>query len=100
LQVALYTEKLANTVQTDHCDWGFRLSSLYGQDYRYTTSHGILSQQLLVKNAQYGYDLGRGTTDLMVCESLSRKIKGCISMVSLGNNTTIFMRLSCFAPQA
>jgi len=30
--------------------------NLYGQDYRYTTMHGIFSQQLLVKNAQYGYD--------------------------------------------
>ena len=55
-QLALYTEKLADTTQTDHFDWGFRLTNLYGQDYRYTTSHGILSQQLLVKNAQYGYD--------------------------------------------
>ena len=55
-QLALYTERLADTVQTDHFDWGFRLTSLYGQDYRYTTSHGIFSQQLLVKNAQYGYD--------------------------------------------
>ena len=55
-QMALYTEKLADTTQTDHFDWGFRLASLYGQDYRFTTSHGILSQQLLVKNAQYGYD--------------------------------------------
>ena len=55
-QLALYTEKLADTVQTDHFDWGFRLTSLYGQDYRYTTAHGMLSQQLLVKNTQYGYD--------------------------------------------
>ncbi|MGO9437450.1 MAG: outer membrane beta-barrel protein [Terracidiphilus sp.] len=55
-QLALYTERLADTVQTDHFDWGFRVTNLYGQDYRYTTSHGILSQQLLVKNAQYGYD--------------------------------------------
>jgi hypothetical protein len=55
-QLALYTERLADTVQTDHFDWGFRLTNLYGQDYRYTTSHGILSQQLLVKNSQYGYD--------------------------------------------
>jgi len=29
---------------------------LYGTDYRFTTSHGLLSQQLLVKNAQYGFD--------------------------------------------
>ena len=55
-QLALYTERLADTTQTDHFDWGFRVTNLYGQDYRYTTSHGILSQQLLVKNAQYGYD--------------------------------------------
>ena len=55
-QLALYAERLADTVQTDHFDWGFRLTNLYGQDYRYTTSHGILSQQLLVKNSQYGYD--------------------------------------------
>jgi hypothetical protein len=55
-QLAVYTERLADTTQTDHFDWGFRLTNLYGQDYRYTTSHGILSQQLLVKNAQYGYD--------------------------------------------
>jgi hypothetical protein len=55
-QLALYVERLADTVQTDHFDWGFRVTNLYGQDYRYTTSHGILSQQLLVKNSQYGYD--------------------------------------------
>jgi len=55
-QLALYVEKLADTSQTDHFDWGFRVTNIYGQDYRYTTSHGILSQQLLVKNSQYGYD--------------------------------------------
>ena len=55
-QLALYAERLADVTQTDHFDWGFRITNLYGQDYRYTTSHGILSQQLLVKNSQYGYD--------------------------------------------
>jgi hypothetical protein len=55
-QLALYTERLADTTQTDHFDWGFRIANLYGQDYRFTTSHGLLSQQLLVKNSQYGYD--------------------------------------------
>jgi hypothetical protein len=55
-QLALYWERLADVTQTDHFDWGFRITNLYGQDYRYTTSHGILSQQLLVKNSQYGYD--------------------------------------------
>ena len=55
-QLALYWERLADVTQKDHFDWGFRVTNLYGQDYRYTTSHGILSQQLLLKNSQYGYD--------------------------------------------
>ena len=55
-QAALYFERLPNTVQTDHFDWGFRFTSLYGLDYRYTTAKGIFSQQLLLNNDQYGYD--------------------------------------------
>jgi hypothetical protein len=55
-QMALYYERLANTVQTDHFDYGFRLAGLYGQDYRFTTAKGMLSQQLLLKNSQYGFD--------------------------------------------
>jgi hypothetical protein len=55
-QVALYIERLPNTVQTDHFDWGFRLTNLYGLDYRYTTAKGVFSQQLLRDNNQYGYD--------------------------------------------
>lgn len=55
-QQVLYIERLPNTVQTDHVDWGFRLAQLYGQDYRYTTSKGIFSQQLLKENHQNGYD--------------------------------------------
>jgi len=55
-QAALYFEKIENTAQTDHFDWGYRLTLLYGTDYRFTTSHGLFSQQLLVKNAQYGFD--------------------------------------------
>lgn len=55
-QAALYFERLENTAQKDHFDWGYRLTGLYGTDYRFTTSHGMLSQQLLVKNAQYGFD--------------------------------------------
>ena len=55
-QAALYFEKIENTAQKDHFDWGYRVTALYGTDYRFTTSHGMLSQQLLVKNAQYGFD--------------------------------------------
>jgi Putative beta-barrel porin-2, OmpL-like. bbp2/Carboxypeptidase regulatory-like domain len=55
-QAALYFERLPDTVQTDHIDWGFRFTSLYGLDYRYTTAKGVFSQQLLRSNDTYGYD--------------------------------------------
>jgi Putative beta-barrel porin-2, OmpL-like. bbp2 len=55
-QEILYIERLPDSVQTDHVDWGFRFAQLYGQDYRYTTSKGIFSQQLLARNHEYGYD--------------------------------------------
>jgi len=55
-QAAVYFERLENTAQKDHFDWGYRVALLYGTDYRFTTSHGLFSQQLLVKNAQYGFD--------------------------------------------
>ncbi len=46
-QEVLYIERQPNTVQTDHFDWGFRASGLWGLDYRFTTAKGWLSQQLL-----------------------------------------------------
>ena len=49
-------EREADTVQTDHIDWGFRAVGLYGIDYRYTTAGGIFSQQLLYHNNLYGFD--------------------------------------------
>jgi len=55
-QGVLYVERLPDTVQTDHVDWGFRLSGLYGENYRYTTAYGIASYQLLQKNNVNDYD--------------------------------------------
>jgi hypothetical protein len=55
-QAALYFERLPNTAQTEHFDWGYRATALYGVDYRFTTAKGMLSQQLLLKNAMYGFD--------------------------------------------
>jgi len=55
-QAVLYIERLADTVQTDHVDWGFRIANLYGLDYRYTTAKGYFSRQLLTNNNTYGYD--------------------------------------------
>ena len=56
-QGTLYVERVPDTVQQDHIDWGFRITGLYGSDYRYTTSRGITSYQLLKGNHQYGTDL-------------------------------------------
>ena len=57
-QAALYIERLPDTVQTDHFDYGFRFTSLYGLDYRYTTAKGVFSQQLLsyASGQTYGFD--------------------------------------------
>ena len=46
-QMTLYVERVPDTIQTDHWDWGFRLTNLYGLDYRFTTAEGYFSQQLL-----------------------------------------------------
>jgi len=50
-QEVIYIEREPNTVQTDHFDWGFRLTNLWGLDYRFTTAKGNFSQQLLGKNS-------------------------------------------------
>lgn len=44
-QAVLRIERQPNTVQTDHVDWGFRLSNVYGIDYRYTIAKGWFGGQ-------------------------------------------------------
>jgi Putative beta-barrel porin-2, OmpL-like. bbp2 len=56
-QAVVYVERLPDTVQKDHIDWGFRVSGIYGENYRYTTSYGLWSQQLLGHNLTNGYDM-------------------------------------------
>ena len=65
-QMVLFVERLPNTVQTDHVDYGFRFAQLWGQDYRYTTAKGIFSQQLLARNHEYGYDPVMAYFDLYI----------------------------------
>jgi hypothetical protein len=55
-QAVVYFERVPDTVQTDHVDWGFRLSAIYGENYRYTTAYGLASYQLLGHNLYNGYD--------------------------------------------
>jgi hypothetical protein len=65
-QAVLYIERLEDTVQTDHLDWGFHLTGFYGVDYRFTTAKGWLSRQLLKYNRQYGFDPMLEYADLYV----------------------------------
>jgi Putative beta-barrel porin-2, OmpL-like. bbp2 len=55
-QAVLYFERVPDTVQTDHMDWGFRLSALYGENYRYTSAYGIDTYQLIGHNLVNGWD--------------------------------------------
>jgi Putative beta-barrel porin-2, OmpL-like. bbp2 len=65
-QAVVYIERLADTVQLDHVDWGFRISTLYGENYRYTTAYGLFSEQLLNHNLVYGIDFPMVYTDIYV----------------------------------
>jgi Putative beta-barrel porin-2, OmpL-like. bbp2 len=55
-QAVLRFSRQADTVQQDHIDWGFRSTFVYGEDYRYLTAGGWLSDQLLKNNRLYGFD--------------------------------------------
>ncbi len=46
-QAVLNITRVEDTVQTDHLDWGFNISNLYGYDYHYTAAKGVFSNQLL-----------------------------------------------------
>jgi opacity protein-like surface antigen len=56
-QLIFRIERLPDTAQKDHVDWGFNVTNIYGLDYRYTIMKGIFSDQLLTKNRTYGYDV-------------------------------------------
>lgn len=89
-QVTLYIERVPDTVQTDHFDWGFRLTNLYGLDYRFTTAEGYFSQQLLNNpkangslGNKYGYDPVMAYVDLYyphVAEGMDVRIGRYISL--------------------
>jgi hypothetical protein len=55
-QAVVYIERLPDTVQNTHFDWGYHVTGFYGIDYRFTTAKGYFSEQLLLSNKQYGFD--------------------------------------------
>jgi len=82
-QEVLYIERQPDTVQTDHIDWGFRISPIYGLDYRFTTGKGYLSNQLLGKNQENGFDVPMAYFDLyvpQVAEGMNIRVGRYISL--------------------
>lgn len=82
-QATLYIERIPDTVQTDRFDWGFRVTNLYGLDYRFTTAKGVLSHQLLGDNNKYGYDPVMAYIDLyfpQVADGMNIRIGRYISL--------------------
>jgi hypothetical protein len=65
-QAVLRLDRNLDSVQTDHIDWGFRITQDYGIDYRYFTAGGWFSDQLLKHNSLYGYDPTEVYADLYV----------------------------------
>jgi hypothetical protein len=63
-QAVLYFDRWPDTVQTDHFDFGYRISGIYGLDYRYTNSFGVASSQFNGANHVYGYDFPMEYVDL------------------------------------
>jgi hypothetical protein len=55
-QVNLRFERVLDTAQTDHIDWGFKIDNIYGIDVRYTIAKGVFSEQILKHNRTYAYD--------------------------------------------
>jgi hypothetical protein len=55
-QLAIYFERTPDEIQREHFDWGFRFTALYGSDYKYTFSNGILSNQYTKQTHLYGFD--------------------------------------------
>ena len=53
-QFVTYIERVPDTAQTSHFDWGFRFANFFGIDYHFTTAEGWLSQQLLQDHRLYG----------------------------------------------
>jgi hypothetical protein len=65
-QAVVYVERVPDTTQQDHLDWGFRIVNLYGTDYREVTMEGIFSNQLTKENALYGYTPANFYFDLYI----------------------------------
>jgi hypothetical protein len=69
-QAVIYFERLPDTVQKDHWDWGFRIAPIYGENYRYTTAYGLFSNQFLKQNLNNGFDIPMAYGELFIPQVL------------------------------
>jgi hypothetical protein len=65
-QAVMYIERVPDTTQQDHVDWGFRFVQLYGTDYRFVTMEGVLSDSLTERNQLYAYDPAEFDVDVYI----------------------------------
>jgi hypothetical protein len=103
-QFVLYAERLPDSVQRDHVDWGYHLTALYGTDYRFTIAKGYLSGQLLNDHHQYGIDLPLEYLDVyipQVAQGMNVRIGRFISVpgieAQLAPNNYIFSHSLLYA---
>jgi hypothetical protein len=103
-QFVLYAERLPDSVQRDHLDWGYHLTALVGTDYRFTVAKGYFSGQLLNDHRQYGIDLALEYVDLylpQVGDGLNLRVGRFISVpgieAQLAPNNYIFSHSLLYA---
>ena len=103
-QFVFYAERLPDSVQQDHVDWGYHLTALYGADYRFTTGKGYGSSQLLDDHHQYGIDPTLEYVDVyipQVAEGMNLRLGRYISVpgieAQLAPNNYIFSHSLLYA---
>jgi len=90
-QLVAIAERLPDAVQTQHFDWGFRLTAFYGIDYRFTFAKGYFTNQLLVYNRQYGFDTPAEYLDLYfphVAQGMNLRIGRFLSIPGIESETS------------
>jgi hypothetical protein len=55
-QAVLTLERLPDTLQKDHIDYGFRVLGIYGSDYKYTIANNLLSNSYLKDHKKYDFN--------------------------------------------
>jgi hypothetical protein len=85
-QAVLRLEREVDTVQTDHCDWGFRITGDYGIDYRYFTAGGTVNVTISGGAGRIKLDQGSGPAIWNVNNSAQRLEAGVPSVLLKGTN--------------